>query len=378
MEKPLNALLATYNPLELDVCSDAIKSAGYIVWIAQDGEKARSMMATRNFDLIVADNCLPGLSGLDLLHLVSINASQAPVLVICEDLRKGDAFKVEEEGAAAFLSKPFTVEQFKKVLDIAINRRNENIHPAFQSLDECVKSNFLSAVSHKFLSPLAVIKGNIEEIKKTISPDFPQLDSIDAIYRAADELHRLTKKVIDYSELSSEPINLQLESIQIKDVLIEIIMAMERIASKKHQRLQLRFEGRFQKILADKQRLAAAFKNILENSICYSPMDTFIFVNCRGLCKIGRQSSPVDGWIEVSIADQGPGIPKEEIPRIFDKFYQIDTYKTGQIEGLGLGLTSAKRIIKAHQGEIKVESEVGKGTVVTARLPLNLNWKVDI
>jgi signal transduction histidine kinase len=112
-------------------------------------------------------------------------------------------------------------------------------------------------------------------------------------------------------------------------------------------------------VCGDADRLAQVLDNLLENAIRYSPEETIVTV------KIGREGK----WVRISVSDQGPGIPPEHLPFVFERFYRVESARDRRSGGSGLGLAIARSLVLAQGGEIRARSEIGKGTEMTFWLP---------
>ncbi|MCX7883426.1 MAG: HAMP domain-containing histidine kinase [Caloramator sp.] len=234
------------------------------------------------------------------------------------------------------------------------NKMNEKI----SRMDE-ERRRFIADASHELKSPLASIKvlvqsllmGGIED--KKISIEF--LKDID------DEINRLTVIVNDLLELSKleDKNNISFNLFDISDVCSDVVKRLNPIASVKNINIRSNFDNAM--IEGNKEGIFRAIYNILENAIKYSNENSFI-----------------DIWIEkenmvkINIKDYGIGIPKEDIPNIFKRFYRVDKTRDRKTGGSGLGLPIAYEIIKLHKGDIKVSSKVGEGSLFTITLPYKL------
>jgi two-component system sensor histidine kinase VicK len=132
-------------------------------------------------------------------------------------------------------------------------------------------------------------------------------------------------------------------------------------AKNKDQKLESYVIGEIPDISADKDRIEQVLINLLSNSIKYTPDGGVITVY------VGRLYSE----IYIKVTDNGIGIPKEDLPRIFERFYRVDKARSREMGGTGLGLAIAKEIVDAHEGSISITSEWGKGTEITVKLPID-------
>jgi two-component system sensor histidine kinase VicK len=147
----------------------------------------------------------------------------------------------------------------------------------------------------------------------------------------------------------------------LEELVRECMQKLEISANEKNQTLECFKIGEVQDVKADRDRIEQVLINILSNAMKYTPTDGKISIY------IGKMYSSV----YVKVKDSGIGIPKEDLPRIFERFYRTDKARSREMGGTGLGLAIAKEIIEAHNGEISVTSEIGKGTEFTIKLPVS-------
>jgi len=220
--------------------------------------------------------------------------------------------------------------------------------------------NFIQNISHELLTPLAAIAGHVANIKEcSIEEVESWRRSQDIIEREVRRLTGLTSNLLLLSRLESG-VPLRLEPTNIGVVVEEAVSGLIRLAQAKAIKLSIQSPPRLPRIPADRDRIKQVFINLLDNAIKYCPEGSEVQVRLQ-----------TDGEnIMVEVADNGPGIPAEDLPHVFEKMYRVEKERTRAIEGSGLGLSIVKRIVELHGGEITVESTVGKGTTFTVRLPL--------
>lgn len=232
----------------------------------------------------------------------------------------------------------------------AFNRTLERLEMLFTA-----QQRFLADVSHELRTPLTVIKGNVDLIRK-LGPDDESLDSI------RDESDRLTRMVGDLLTLAqaeSGKLPLNLQSVDLGELLTEVFQQM-RVLSGDKVKLKLTEIDRVL-VNGDRDRLKQVFINLVSNAIHYTPPGGV--VTLRLACERDE--------VHVMVSDTGPGIPKEDLPHIFDRFYRAEKSRTRtKTTGFGLGLSIVHAIVERHGGEVKVASAEGKGTTFTVILPL--------
>lgn len=227
---------------------------------------------------------------------------------------------------------------------------------------EALSRNFLSIVSHKLRTPLAIALGNLELLlgdDKGFSPD--QSRMLKKIQGEDEKLARLVEKLITFTAVQS-PENIELDRTRtaLADVVDAALRGLELGPS-----VDLRWDSKaaagLPKQSADAFLLKEAVANLVENAVKFNPAPR----------KRVEISATLEGRrLKVAVKDDGPGIPGEEQPKLFRKFYQIDADFTGQIPGFGLGLAFVKSVVEAHGGEVGLRSAPGEGSEFHFTLPL--------
>ena len=220
--------------------------------------------------------------------------------------------------------------------------------------------NFIQNISHELLTPLAAIAGHVANIKEcSIEEVESWRRSQDIIEREVRRLTGLTSNLLLLSRLESGvPLRLELTNVGV--LVEEAVAGLLRVAQAKGIELSIQSPPRLPRIPADRHRIKQVFINLLDNAVKYCPEGSKVQVRLEN-----------DGEsIIVRVADNGPGIPDEDLPHIFEKMYRVEKESTRAVEGSGLGLSIARRIVELHGGHIAVESAVGKGTTFSVRLPL--------
>ncbi|MFP5519604.1 MAG: CHASE2 domain-containing protein [Bdellovibrionia bacterium] len=237
-------------------------------------------------------------------------------------------------------------------------------HKLLSQVEE-LKTNFISMMSHDLKTPIARIQGMLDMILRdpnTLSTT--QRESVDTIKASADDLLKFINAILAYGRIESEGVQLHLQSKDVNKLLEEVIKKHEFLAKLKRIQIICELEPMFP-IQLDPELMKQVFSNLIENAIKYSPEDTKILVSTE---ENGDR-------IIVQIADQGPGIPADEIPNIFMKFFRTKNHKSSPIKGSGLGLYLAKYFTEIHHGNIFVESTHGQGSTFTVELPIESGGK---
>lgn len=230
---------------------------------------------------------------------------------------------------------------------------------------ERMRSEFVANVSHELKTPIAAVKGFAETLLSGSVQDEETTNSfLQIIYDESERLNRLIADILELSKIESKREPLNLAPIQLEKFLKSVVEVMEPTANKKNIKLTLHAPDNIY-IEADEDRLRQVFINLVSNAINYTPEN--------GTVKVLLQTAGErDGEYEhvvVSVVDTGIGIPKKDLPRIFERFYRVDKARSRSSGGTGLGLSIVKHLIELHHGSIHVESELGYGSKFTVKLP---------
>jgi len=228
-------------------------------------------------------------------------------------------------------------------LVLSFNQTLERLEALFTS-----QQRFLADVSHELRTPLTVIKGNVDLMRRIKEADEESLTSID---QEAGRLTRLVGGLLMLAQAESGKLPLNFGRVELDLLLTEVFTEMRMLAGSK---VRVHLNDIDQVIVhGDRDRLKQVLLNLVANAIQYTPAGGDIYIS---LSKLGDQGRLI-------IRDTGPGIPAEDLPHIFDRFYRAEKSRTrSQTSGFGLGLSIAHWIIEHHNGQIKVESKEGKGT----------------
>jgi signal transduction histidine kinase len=217
----------------------------------------------------------------------------------------------------------------------------------------------MADVSHELRTPLTVIKANVALMSKLGEGD---KESLTGIENEVDRLTRMVGDLLLLAQAESGKIPLDMRPVALDTVILEVFQQMRVLAG---ERLAIKLVDIDQVVVnGDRDRLKQVFLNLGSNAIKYTPAGGQIQV---GLSKSGSQ-------VRVVVTDSGPGIPAEDIPHIFERFYRGEKSRTRTRDGggFGLGLSIAYWIVRNHNGRIEVDSKVGQGTTFCVWLPLEM------
>ena len=223
---------------------------------------------------------------------------------------------------------------------------------------EDARRDFVANISHELKTPIGAL-GLLAEAVEGAADD-PEAVRRFAIrmQHESSRLGRLVNEIIDLSRLQFDNPVESARAVSVDAVVAEVLDRVRSAAEAKHIRL-VRGGPRGLEVIGDKSQLVTAINNLVDNAVAYSPEHTRVAVGVRE-----RQD-----YVEITVSDQGIGIPESELDRIFERFYRVDPARSRRTGGTGLGLSIAKHIAAAHRGELTVWSVHGAGSTFTLRLP---------
>jgi two-component system NtrC family sensor kinase len=220
-----------------------------------------------------------------------------------------------------------------------------------------VRAEFLATVSHDLRSPLATIRGYVDLLEKVGPVTDQQREFLEKIRRSIVHLTALVSDLVELGRIEAG-VELEMEPFHLESIIDAVVDGYRQIAAEKG--LTLKWElTPLPLIRGNPHRLRRVMENLLSNAVKYNREGGWIDVSAE--CQ--------EGYIVVRVADSGIGIPPEDLPHIFDRFYRVQRPETEDIEGTGLGLSIVKSIVEKHGGRVWVESRPGEGTTFTLLLP---------
>jgi two-component system phosphate regulon sensor histidine kinase PhoR len=228
---------------------------------------------------------------------------------------------------------------------------------------ERTREEFVANVSHELRTPLSLIKGYVETLLDG-ARDNPEVAErfLKIIERNTQRLDLLIQDLLTISALESGRLKLNLQLLELHPLADKVLADLHAKAENKN--VSLVNELPEFATNADVNRLDQVFANLVDNAIKYG--------HAEGRVTVGGKKLD-DGWLEIFVQDDGPGIPAESLDRVFERFYRVDKARSRDQGGTGLGLSIVKHIVQAHGGEVRCESELGKGATFFFTLPATAN-----
>jgi two-component system phosphate regulon sensor histidine kinase PhoR len=223
---------------------------------------------------------------------------------------------------------------------------------------ENLRRDFVANVSHELKTPITAIKGAVETLKEEASADQPFLEIAS---RQADRLNAIIEDLLALSRLERDAESAEIERTQEQlQILLESAFQACATAAERQGVVVKRFCSEVLTARVNAPLLEQAVINLLNNAIKYSDKGGLVTL----------ESWQDGNQVFIKVQDRGHGIPKEHLPRLFERFYRVDAARSRAVGGTGLGLAIVKHIVQAHNGDVSVHSTPGKGSVFTISLPV--------
>ena len=229
-----------------------------------------------------------------------------------------------------------------------------------------MKSRFFANISHEFRTPLTLILGPSENII-TEAPSENATKQAGAIKRNANRLLALINQLLDLSKLEAGKLELKASKYNIVSFIKGTTMSFESVAEGKDITLKVIPDREQIDLFFDKEKMTKIMTNLLSNA--------FKFTQKGGNITVSINEG--DNAVRIKVKDTGQGIPEEELPKLFDRFYQVDSSQTREHEGTGIGLALTKELVELHRGTISVDSKLNEGTEFTIELPVGRSHLKD-
>jgi hypothetical protein len=356
----LNNFQVTYPFMDEDYTYEVIE--------ASTGEDGVKIIDSERPDIVLLDNKLPGMQGIDVLEYIRDKKYDIVVAMITSYASLDIAIKATKDGATDFIPKPFTPQELKSSIEnITKQQYLKRITHRMNQEGKKIRYQFLSVLSHELKAPLNAIEGYLQMMQEKQSGDRID-DYATPIERSLQRIHgmrNLIMDLLDFTKIRLEKKDEKIERVDLAEVASGAIVTVQPYAIQMEVtiKLDVRSEAFF---MADPTDMEIIFNNLVSNAVKYNKPGG------RAEIIIERTEDEV----VIVFSDTGIGIKEADRQNLFTEFVRIKDERTRNITGSGLGLSIVRKVIELYNGSISVESEPDVGTKFTVRLPVNTNDNV--
>lgn len=227
-----------------------------------------------------------------------------------------------------------------------------------------IKNDFINNMTHEFKTPIATISLAVDAMKnEKVLQNREKIGYFSSIIKEENQrMNRQVETILKASQLEKQEVNLNLQPLHVHDVIKDVVDNFALQLQEKQGKAEILLNAENDQINADEVHFSNLINNLVDNAVKYSKENTPVQL------KISTQSN--DKFLFVRVEDNGIGMSKETVKRVFERFYRAHTGNLHNVKGFGLGLSYVKTMVQAHGGEIKVDSTLGKGSIFTLQFPL--------
>ena len=339
-----------------DVLAIKLRREKYNVVEATNGREALEQVASGNTDLVLLDMQLPDMSGLQVLRELRRSRSMLdmPVIVVSGLDRPDDVVTALQSGANDYVTKPFD-------LTVALARIRTQL--SARQLKQA-NDRFLRVASHDLKKPLLLMLDVAQQFREGQKPGAPlsaeACSSLDYLIESGQYMQRIVEDLLGLSALQQGRLRLSMLPTDLGAIVRQAIARNSVYAQRKSVALSMHCEKDLPHIMADEFRLMQVLENLIGNALKFGPPGSRTHIAVR----LDADS------VLCEVADTGPGIPKQDIDKLFSEFSALSNRPTGNEKSTGLGLSICRELIYLHGGQIGARNNSGQGATFWFRLPL--------
>lgn len=378
MNRPVRILVVDDELGIREGCRRALVPHGFEVEVAENGPVGLRKLRQDQFDVLLLDVMMPGMSGMEMMQQIRQLAPNLIVIIITGYATVELSVQAIHEGAHDFIAKPFTSERLLQVIDRELERRELRREAArAQALEEetrelarskaelqkldAIESRFMLTMVHILRAPVAVLQNSIQLIRKGYVPPEERALVLERAQQRAGELLATLDDLLLLAYLKEGVGLTKVSKVSVADVLAVVLATLKGQADQQSITMTVEASGHPQ-VLANPDHIKALWTHLLTNAIRYTPAEGRVTVSLR--------THQERGQVIGAVSDTGIGVAADDIPRIFEEFYRTEEAKAMQETGTGLGMPIVQQVVKMYGGTIEVESVVGQGS--TFRFTLTL------
>jgi two-component system, sensor histidine kinase and response regulator len=321
---------------------------------AETGEQAIEILDSRNLDIVLLDNKLPGIQGIEVLEYINKKEMDIVVVMITSYASLDLAVKATRKGAYDFVPKPFTPKELRASIETITKQLFlRRMTTQLRTEGKQIRFQFLSVLSHELKSPLNAVEGYLGMMQEKKAGENIQdyMEMIDRAMFRIQGMRNLILDMLDFTRIESGKKARTIEPLLLCEVAQQCIDSFQPLSIQKDVDVYLNCSKKIE-MEADRQELEIVLNNLISNAIKYNVKGGRVDVNLH------RDEKSVTMEVE----DTGIGMKQEDMDKLFGDFVRIRSEQTKNISGSGLGLSIVKKILELYQADIQVESNPGKGS----------------
>lgn len=328
---------------------------------AGTGEEAIEILGQQQVDVVLLDNKLPGMDGIEVLEHIKNQGYDLAVMMITSYASLELAIKATKNGAFSFMPKPFTpVELRASIENVAKHLYLKRMTRKMQAEGKQIRFQFLSVLSHELKSPINAVEGYLKMMQERQLgdkiEDYEKM--IDRSLTRLKGMRNLIMDMLDLTKIESGKKERKLREIELAAIARTAMDTMEPYSIQKNVKISLKSAGNTY-LLADADEMEIIFNNLISNAVKYN------IENGKVEVIIEDQGT----GLRITVSDTGIGMSEEDLGKIFQDFVRIKNARTKEITGTGLGLSITKKMVEQYNGTISVSSIPDKGTTFEINLP---------
>ncbi len=358
-------LIVDDNIANLEIARTILSDYGYEIIIANSANEALEILKYEKPDLILLDIMMPEINGFDLCQILKANneIKDIPIIFLTALTQPEDLVKGFEFGGADYITKPFSKDvlltRAKNQLELV--KKNRII---IQQNKDLLKLNneknaLLAIAAHDLKNPLQAILGSAELIERKIMNENIEINTelIENIKYSSKKAINIIVDLLDVQAMEEGRLQLKMELVDARDIVIESIDEFLQAANKKHLKLNYDEDDNECRMITDRNKLTRVIDNLISNAIKFSNPGNEVKISCKNI-NIGTN----EDIIRITVSDQGPGFSKDDLKHLYSKFSKLSARPTGEESSTGLGLSIVKKMTDLLGGIVELETKVGIGS----------------
>ncbi|MEX2244722.1 MAG: hybrid sensor histidine kinase/response regulator [Fimbriimonadaceae bacterium] len=368
-------LVVDDNGSNREVLCRRLQQMGYGVASAESGRDAMAAVRTRSFDLVLLDIMMPEMDGYEVLDLLKADPAlrHIPVVMISGLDELESVAKCIQMGAEDYLPKPFNPTLLKARVGACLEQKRahdrevdlfDQVQDSYKRLQdlEQQRDDLTHMIIHDLRTPLTSLITGIQTLDVVGDLNYAQREMMGIAVLGGESLLGMINDLLDVEKMESGAMQLDYGVLSAAELVASAVGQVASLAEGRQLALVQKIADGLPPLLGDESKLRRTLVNLLGNSIKFTPSG--------GTVTVGARLSDGERSVEFSVSDTGEGIPPDSFGRIFEKFGQVESRKSGRMVSTGLGLTFCKLAVESHGGQISVSSAPDQGSTFCFTVPL--------